>query len=177
MKSVSRIIIVAVVALMAVAGATMAFAQEAPTVDSVLNLVQDEGAPENGARGPRDGNGERNGGRNSELRELAMQVFDKDAEKAIVADMLGMTVEELDVAKEEGAKLSELAEQAGVDVEAIKEAVQAYREGAVADAIADGTITEEQGEQLLNKKGRRGGPRGGGQRGGDNGPATGEGEA
>ncbi|MEM7112891.1 MAG: hypothetical protein AAF614_10700 [Chloroflexota bacterium] len=177
MKSVSRIIIVAVVALMAVAGATMAFAQEAPAVDAVLNLVQDEGTPEDGARGPRNGNGERNGGRNSELRELAMQIFDKDAEKAIVADMLGMTVEELDAAKEDGARLSELAEQAGVDVDSIKEAVQAYREGAVADAIADGTITEEQGEQLLNKGRRGGGQRGGGQRGGDNGPGAAEGQA
>lgn len=169
MKSVSRIIIVAVVALMAIAGATMAFAQEeVPAVNSVINLVQDEGADN---AGPRNGN--RNGGRNSELRELAMQVFDQDAQKAVVADALGMTVEELDAAKEAGTRMSELAEQAGVEVEAVKEAVQAYREGAVADAIADGTITEEQGEQLLNHKGRRGGN---GQRGG-NAPAAPESEA
>ncbi|MEM7117390.1 MAG: hypothetical protein AAF614_33470 [Chloroflexota bacterium] len=145
MKKLSRFVIVGVVALMAIAGATMVFAQEdGTTAESAPAFVQED-APADGPRNGRRGNGE--------LRELASQVFDKDEMKAAVADAFGLTVEELEAAKEDGT-LRELAEAQGVDREAVKAAVQAYRETAVADAIAAGTITDEQGEQLLSHDGK-----------------------
>ena len=146
---------VGLIALTSAAGATVAFAQDDVTgtgnVPALVQQVQQEDAPEDGPRGNR-GNGE--------LRELASQVFDKDEMKAVVADALGLTVEELDAAKEAGTKLPELAEAQGVEVEDVKAVVQAYRETAVADAINAGIITEEQGEQLLGHEGRRGGKHG-----------------
>ena len=157
MKKLSRFVIVGVVALMAIAGATMVFAQEGgATTENAPAFVQED-APADGPRNGSRGNGE--------LRELASQVFDRDEMKAAIADALGVTVDELEAAKEDGTKLRELAEAQGVDMETIQEAIQAYRETAVADAIAAGTITEEQGEQLLShdgkcgekKQGRRGG--------------------
>lgn len=149
MKKLSRFVVVGVVALLAIAGATMVFAQESvPTGEGTRAFVQGE-AQEDGTR-----NGRRRG--NGELRELASQVFNRDEMKAVVADALGLEVADLDAAKEAGTRLSELAEAQGVEIDAAKEAVQAYRETAVADAVAAGTITEEQGEQLLSHEGRRG---------------------
>lgn len=148
MNKFSRFVVVGVVALMAIAGATMVFAQDAPTVEDGPAAIQQEDAPQDGPRDGRRGRGE--------LRELASQVFDRDAAKAVVADALGLTVEDLEAAKEAGTRLPELAEAQGVELQAVKDAVQAYRETAVAEAIAAGTITEEQGEQLLSHEGRRG---------------------
>lgn len=151
MKKLSRFVIVGVVALLAIAGATMVFAQEdSATAENAPAFVQED-AQEDGPRNGRRGD-ERRG--NGELRELASQVFDRDEMKAAVADALGLTVEELEAAKEDGTKLRELAEAQGVDMETVKAAVQAYRETAVADAIAAGTITDEQGEQLLSHDGK-----------------------
>lgn len=156
MNTFNRIISAGIVALMGIAGATTIFAQE----DGATTFAQAENAPalvqnETPQEGPR------NGGQRGELRELASQVFDQDEMKAVVADALGITVEELDAAKEAGTRLSELAEAQGVEVETVKAAVQAYRETAVADAIEAGIITEEQGEQLLNHEGKRRGKRAG----------------
>lgn len=91
--------------------------------------------------------------------------------KAIVADALGITVEELEAYREDGLRFSEIAEELGVDVADVQEALQTAREEAINQALEDGTITEEQAERLQEGGGRgfgrggrggHGGPRGGG---------------
>ena len=51
--------------------------------------------------------------------------------KAAIADALGITVEELEAAKEDGTRLSELAEELGVDMADVEAAVQEVKEDAV----------------------------------------------
>ena len=103
-------------------------------------------------------------------REALQGVIDRGAIKQAMADELGMTVEELEAAKEDGSSLEELAEANGTTVDAVREAAQAEKEAQVQAALDAGEITEEQAEQLLNGGGRRGGPRGGGEGGGRRGP-------
>ena len=127
---------------------TTAFAQEVQVerpflVQDDLNEDNlDEAAPEaeTGPRARRGGN----------------SFFDRDAMKAVVADALGITVEELEAAHEAGQRLPELAEELGVDIETVEAAVQAAREEAINQAVEDGTITQEQADQILSGEGRNG---------------------
>lgn len=102
-----------------------------------------------------------------ELKQLVSQVIDKDALKQVAADTIGVSVEELETAKENRG-LSELLEENNVTKEEVKEAMQAAKEEMIDQAVEDGTITAEQGEQLKEGRscgkfgfgrGRRGGPR------------------
>lgn len=105
-----------------------------------------------------------------ELRRLSNEIFSKEDAAAVTAGVLGITVEELEEAKENDT-YGDLLEEG--DREAIRSAVQAAREQAINDAVADGTITQEQADQLLEeggcsgKHGGRGGRRGGNRGGGD----------
>lgn len=106
------------------------------------------------------------------LREF----IDQDA---ILAEALGVTVEEVSAAKEDGT-LRDLIEATGLTREEISAAMQTAHEEAVAAAVAAGVITQEQADQLQSMPGRdglggpcdggqghgRGGPRGGGFPGG-----------
>lgn len=83
---------------------------------------------------------------------------------AAKAEALGLTVEELETAKAEGQRLSEVAEAQGVDVESVKAAAETARQEFVAQAVTDGVITQEQADQILahdghckGKRGHRGG--------------------
>ena len=107
-----------------------------------------------------------------ELSNIARDIFDKDEMKAIVAEVIGVTVEELEEARENGTA-RELFEDA--DREAIQAAVEAYRAEQIQEALDAGLITPEQAEQLEEFDGHRGrrghrGP-GNGPRGGGNAPA------
>ncbi|WP_420632357.1 hypothetical protein [Candidatus Leptofilum sp.] len=115
-----------------------------------------------------------------ELRGLAQEIFSRDDAQAIIAEALGLTVEELTAAREDGTRLPDLAEEQGVDVETLMTAVSDARTAAIEAAVEDGTITQEQADILLSHEGPRfggrahghgghGGPRGGGPRGGGNG--------
>ena len=77
----------------------------------------------------------------------------------IMAAVLGITVEELEAAKEAGT-MDDLVEASGLTREEIREMVNAAKDTAVQQAIEDGVITAEQAEQLENMEGR-GGKRGG----------------
>lgn len=93
-----------------------------------------------------------------ELKMLVRQIIDKDALKQVKADALGITVAELDQAKEDGIRLGELAEENGTTVEAVKDAVNAAKEAMLQAAVDDGTITQEQMDEILEgNNGRRGG--------------------
>jgi len=109
-------------------------------------------------------------------REALQSVIDRDLIKLALADELGITVEELEAAKEAGTSLEELAEANGTTVEAVRAAAQAEKEAQVQAALDAGEITEEQAERLLNG-GRRGGPDGDGNgRPGRRGPGGGNGQ-
>jgi hypothetical protein len=91
---------------------------------------------------------------------------------AAVADVLGITVDDLLAAKDAGTRLPDLAEELGVDIEVVHEAVQVVRAEAIQHALNDGAITQEEADQLLSQEGRPFGQRGGrghGQGRGDNG--------
>ena len=96
-----------------------------------------------------------------------------------VADILGLTVEELEAAREDGITMDELLEDAGLTEDEFREAAGAAREAArearVAEALENGDITEEEAEAILSGEGRgQGGQRG--QRGdGGNGGRGGRG--
>ena len=96
-----------------------------------------------------------------EARQALRDYIDHDE---IMASVLGVTVAELEAAKEAGT-VDELIEASGLDREEIRAAMDAEKETAVQDAVDDGVLTEEQAEQLENGAGGRGKP--GGPRGGN----------
>ena len=80
-----------------------------------------------------------------------------------LADALGISLSELEAARQDGVRLPELAEANGVDLEDLWQVMDEARAEAVEQALADGAITEEQAEWLTE----RGGLRFGGMRQGD----------
>ena len=89
------------------------------------------------------------------------EYIDRDA---ILAEVLGLSVEEVTAAKEDGT-LRDLLAESELTPEEIMSNMQAAVETAVEAAIADGVITQEQADQLQNDRsfgsGGFGGPRGG----------------
>jgi hypothetical protein len=74
-------------------------------------------------------------------------------EREAAAQVLGMTADELATALQSGSTLQTLADEAGVDIEDVRAAIQAahvteLRER-IAQAVADGTITQENADWLL----------------------------
>lgn len=71
----------------------------------------------------------------------------------VVADVLDMSTDDLSAALEEGQTLQDLADEAGVDVQEIKDALEALREERmrerIAQAVEDGTMTQEKADWLL----------------------------
>jgi len=68
--------------------------------------------------------------------------------EAVMEQVLGMTMDELKAAREEGVGIRELLETQGLDREAIQEAMQSAHDAAIAEAVADGVITQEQADAL-----------------------------
>lgn len=69
-------------------------------------------------------------------------------QKAIAADVLGVTVEELDAARSEGTSMATLLEEAGLTVDEYRTAVSDAYQAAVQGLVDDGTITQEQADLL-----------------------------
>ncbi|MCI0549906.1 MAG: hypothetical protein L0287_03030, partial [Anaerolineae bacterium] len=91
-----------------------------------------------------------------------------------------MTTDEVTAALQSGKTLEDLAEEAGVDIEDVRAAIQAVRETEmrerIAQAVDDGTITQEHADWLLEglDKGFLGGPGGFGFGHGPKGPGKGQ---
>ena len=96
------------------------------------------------------------------------------------AKVLNMTTDELTAALKSGQTLEQIAEDAGVDFEDVQAAIQAVRETEmrerIAQAVEDGTITQEHADWLLEglDKGFLGGPGGFGFGHGPKGPGNGQ---
>ncbi len=136
-----------------VIGATNAFAQSSPAL------------PFHG-RGPGDGQGGRGLGQ---------------VELEAAAKVLGMTADELSAALKTGTTLQAVADEAGVAIEDVQAAIQAAHavemRHRIAQAVEDGTLTQENADWLLEGLDKGfigvpgafglGGPRGGGHGLGD----------
>jgi len=113
------------------------------------------------------------------------------ARDALLAKALDMGVEELKAAYADGETLSTLMSERGLDAATVREHLQTAYDEALAQAVADGVITQEQVDEMQNRAGLgfgmpfgpggrggfdgRGGPRGGFGRGCPQVPDTEEG--
>jgi hypothetical protein len=68
-----------------------------------------------------------------------------------VAELLGLSTDELDDALQAGATLRELAEEQGMDLSDLSAAMSTYRQEAIAAAVEDGSLTAPQAEWLLGR--------------------------
>lgn len=67
-----------------------------------------------------------------------------------IADVLELSTEELETAREEGKNLRQLAIELGLDWRTVRENIRATWEENIRKAKADGVINQEQAELLLN---------------------------
>jgi hypothetical protein len=76
-----------------------------------------------------------------------------DASLAAVAGVLNMSTDDLSTALQNGKTLQELADAAGVDMQAVKDALNSVRQTEMRDrinqAVTDGTITQDKANWLL----------------------------
>jgi hypothetical protein len=96
-------------------------------------------------------------------------------QQALLAEALGISSEELQAALEDGTTMTELMEELGLDAATVRENLVAAHEQALEEAVADGIISQELADQILESPRfgfGLGGPRGFhnfGGRGGDHG--------
>jgi citrate lyase alpha subunit len=67
------------------------------------------------------------------------------------AEATGLTVDEVIAALQEGQTFAQIAEAQGVDPQAIADAFLADREAALAEAVNEGRLTQEQADQMLEQ--------------------------
>ncbi len=84
-----------------------------------------------------------------EARQALKDYMDKDT---MLASALGITVEELQAAQDEGQRIPDLLEELGLDEETFKANLEAAQTEALNQAIEDGVITQEQADQLQEAK-------------------------
>ena len=96
-----------------------------------------------------------------------MQLRDAIDPDALLAGVLGITVEELQTARDddEDKTLADLVDELGLDAVTVRREMTAAYQQAVQQAVDDGTITQEQADQILSRPGPGlggfGGPRDG----------------
>lgn len=102
------------------------------------------------------------------LGDLRQEYLPKETVEAIIADALGLTVDDLTAARDAGQRLPEIAAQQGVGMSAVQAALQTALADALQQAVADGRITQAQADDILSHQGdwfrpnqRPFGPRGG----------------
>ena len=79
------------------------------------------------------------------------ELLDHDAIRAVVAETLGITVEELAAAQQAHTPLEELATAHGVTIEAIQSAAKAAAITQINQAVTDGKITQTQADQFIEQ--------------------------
>jgi lambda repressor-like predicted transcriptional regulator len=91
---------------------------------------------------------------------------------ALMASALGITVEDVQAARDEGKDLVTLVDELGLDAATVRLALTTARQEAIQQAVSDGVITQEQADQVTAGPGPgfggpmgppMGGPRGGGK--------------
>lgn len=74
-----------------------------------------------------------------------------DVYQEAIAEALGLTVEELQTRLEAGERLSDIAEAQGVDEATLQEALNAARVAQIEQAVADGELTQEEADEILER--------------------------
>lgn len=87
--------------------------------------------------GPKAGYGDTIGGR--------------DVPLAVAAELTGLTEEQLLAELEGGTTIPALLEEKGIDLSVFHQAVAEARQAAVEEAVAAGTITQEQAQRMLQR--------------------------
>ncbi len=95
----------------------------------------------------------------AELMQAKQAVRDYIDPQAMTASALGISVEALQTAQDEGKTMQELIDESGLTPEEFRDAMQDAYASALESAVADGVISEAQMELLLNSD--RLGPMGG----------------
>ena len=72
---------------------------------------------------------------------------------ALLAEALGVTVDELEGMREDGKALSALVDELGLDMATVRDNLEAAREAAIQKAVADGVITQDQADEILSGQG------------------------
>jgi len=88
--------------------------------------------------------------------------IDESVMHAAIAEALGISVDELETALAAGETPATLALALGVDYAEVQAAMDAVYAAAVAQAVTDGLITQEQADWLLSHQGRQNGQQGSG---------------
>ena len=81
-----------------------------------------------------------------EARQALRNYFEKDE---MLAKALGISVEELDAAREDGTRIPDLLEELGLTEEEFQANMQTVRQEMLQQAVEDGLITQEQADLLL----------------------------
>jgi peroxiredoxin len=105
-----------------------------------------------------------------QAHEALKDYLDKDA---LTAQALGISIDELQAAREEGKSMRTLLDELSLDRAQVAEAMQAAHQAAIEQAVTDGVITQDQADLLQNQdRPGFGGPGFGGKggRGGFGGP-------
>ena len=111
--------------------------------DGMLTQEEADAIKDHAGRGFGPGHGGEFGALNSELMKSLHQATDE-----ATAEALGMTVDELDAARQAGQRIPDLAKEKGVDIADIQAAMDAARDTVLKQAVADGTLTQEQADAL-----------------------------
>jgi len=117
-----------------------ALAQDTGPDSQTGSTGQDSGQSEDSARALRPGKGGRGG-------------LGSTAELEAAASVLGMTSDELKTQLQAGAILADLADEAGVDLQSLRDAVEAARleerKTNIAQAVTDGEMTQSEADWRL----------------------------
>jgi len=84
----------------------------------------------------------------AELASAANRLKSYLDHEEFVAEALGMSVDEVEAAIAEGQTLSDLLDAQGMDSATYRENLAAAQQAAIAQAVEDGAITQEQADQL-----------------------------
>lgn len=74
-----------------------------------------------------------------------------DAMIAAFAEKLGLSASELEARLEQGETMAQIASEKGLTVEEFSTWMQAARSQAIAQAVKDGVLTQEQADQMLQR--------------------------
>lgn len=81
----------------------------------------------------------------------AVETFQRSIDRdALMAEALGISVDELQAAREDGTTLPELMDELDLTMEEVTASKQAAYEAAVEQAVTGGTLTQEQADQILS---------------------------
>ena len=83
-----------------------------------------------------------------------MAAYEDEIHQAL-ADALGISLSDFEAARADGQTLADLAAKYDVELESLFEAMDSARAEVVAQAVEDGTITQEQADWMLAHQGAR----------------------